>query len=62
MSALIQWASDNYEWVFSGIGVSALAALGLAMRKRSTGTTQVVKDSSNVTQVGGNFTVTKSDD
>ncbi len=62
MSAIIEWATDNVEWLFSGIGVSALGVLSLAFRRRSSGAKQVVKNSKNVSQIGGDFTVTNSDD
>lgn len=62
MDALIQWASSNVEWLFSGIGVTALTTLGIVLRRRSAGTKQIVKESANVTQIGGNFTMTRKDD
>jgi len=57
----MDWLIRNSEWVFSGIGVAILGWLFL-LRKSRAGVDQSVKNSSNVTQVGGNVTVGESDD
>lgn len=35
MSNFLQFISDNKEWIFSGIGVSAIAGIIALLRKRS---------------------------
>lgn len=62
VNAIIQWTADNVEWLFSGIGISALSALAVLLRKRSSGTKQIATNSKNVTQIGGDVTVTNRDD
>lgn len=57
----MDWLMKNVEWVFSGIGVAVLGWL-FTLRKSRTGISQSVKNGSNVTQVGGDIRVGKSDD
>lgn len=57
----MDWLVKNMEWVFSGIGVALLGWL-ISLRKSRAGVDQSVKNSSNVTQVGGNVTVGESND
>jgi hypothetical protein len=57
----MEWLVKNMEWVFSGIGVALLGWL-ISFRKSRAGVDQSVKNSSNVTQVGGNVTVGESND
>lgn len=57
----MDWLMKNVEWVFSGIGVAVLGWL-FTLRKSRTGISQSVKNSSNVTQVGGDIRVGESDD
>ena len=57
----MDWLIKNSEWVFSGIGVAVLGWL-FALRKSRAGINQSVKNSSNVTQIGGNVSVGESDD
>lgn len=57
----MDWLVKNMEWVFSGIGVAVLGWL-ILLRKSRAGIDQTVKNSSNVTQVGGNVTVGESND
>jgi hypothetical protein len=57
----MDWLAKNMEWVFSGIGVAILGWL-ISLRQSRAGVDQSVKNSSNVTQVGGNVTVGESND
>jgi hypothetical protein len=57
----MDWLFKNMEWVFSGIGVAVLGWI-ISLRKLRPGVEQSIKGSSNVTQVGGNFTVGESND
>jgi hypothetical protein len=57
----MDWLVKNMEWVFSGIGVAVLGWL-ISLRKSRAGVDQSVKNSSNVTQIGGNVTVGESND
>ena len=57
----MDWLIKNAEWVFSGIGVAILGWL-ISLRKSRGAVGQTVKNSSNVTQVGGDLTVGESDD
>lgn len=57
----MDWLVKNTEWVFSGIGVAVLGWL-ISLRKSRTDVDQSVKNSSNVTQVGGNVIVGESND
>lgn len=61
MRDIMDWLIKNSEWVFSGIGV-AILGLFFTLRKSRAGIKQSVKNSSNVTQVGGNVTVGEPDD
>lgn len=56
----MDWLVKNMEWVFSGIGVAILG--WLISRRSHPGVDQSVKNSSNVTQVGGNVSVGESND
>lgn len=56
----MDWLLKNMEWIFSGIGVAVVGWL-ISRRSRS-GIEQSVKNSSNVTQVGGNVSVGESND
>jgi hypothetical protein len=57
----MDWLVKNMEWVFSGIGVALLGWL-ISLRRSRASVNQSVKNSSNVTQVGGNVTVGESND
>lgn len=57
----MDWLVKNMEWVFSGVGVAVLGWL-ISLRKSRAGVNQSVKNSSNVTQIGGNVTVGESND
>ncbi len=55
MDSLIDWVGDNMEWLFSGIGVLVLSAVGgLVFKKRHTSSKQVIRsgDRSTNIQVG----------
>ena len=52
----MNWLSENYQWIFSGIGVLILGLLFQRNRTRRK-ITQSVSGSSNVTQIGGNATI-----
>lgn len=56
----MDWLVKNMEWVFSGIGVAVLG--WLISRRSPPGVDQSVKNSSNVTQIGGNVSVGESND
>jgi hypothetical protein len=56
----MDWLLKNMEWIFSGIGV-AIVGWFISRRSRS-GIKQSVKNSSNVTQVGGNISVGECSD
>jgi hypothetical protein len=51
----------NIEWVFSGIGVAVIGWF-FALRKSGRDVSQSVKNSSNVTQVGGDVKIGESND
>lgn len=57
----MDWLIKNVEWVFSGIGVAVLGWL-FTLRKSRQGVSQSVKNSSKVTQVGGNVKIRESND
>lgn len=57
----MDWLLKNVEWVFSGIGVAILGWL-FALRKSRKDVSQSVKNSSNVTQVGGDIKLGESND
>lgn len=57
----MDWLIKNVEWVFSGVGI-AVAGWLFALRKSRTGFSQSAKNSSNVTQVGGDVRIGESDD
>jgi len=57
----MNWLAKNVEWVFSGIGVAVIGWLFFRSRQGQQ-THQHVKNSSNVTQVGGNVTIGKDHD
>lgn len=56
----MDWLVKNMEWVFSGIGVAVLGWL-ISLRSRHN-IDQSVKNSSNVTQIGGNVSFGESND
>jgi hypothetical protein len=57
----MDWILKNYEWVFSGVGVAVVGWLFI-LRKSKAGVSQSVKNSSNVTQVGGKVNIGELDD
>lgn len=54
------WLIKNSEWAFSGIGVAIIGCF--LNRKLNTSVKQSAKNSTNVTQVGGNIKLGNSDD
>lgn len=65
MNELWQLFMDNYEWVFSGIGVAVFGAI-IAFRRNNTGysLSQSQKSGANSTniQAGGNVEFTQKND
>ncbi|MCR9942007.1 hypothetical protein [Vibrio owensii] len=65
MDELWQLLLENYEWVFSGIGVAVLGAV-IAIRRSNTGNSlsQSQKSGANSTniQAGGNVEFTQKND
>lgn len=65
MNELWKFFIDNYEWVFSGIGVTALGAV-VAIRRSNTGNSlsQSQKSGAHSTniQAGGNVEFTQKND
>ncbi|MCY9843071.1 hypothetical protein [Vibrio caribbeanicus] len=65
MNELWQFLVDNYEWIFSGIGVAVIGAI-IASRRNNNGATlsQSQKSGANSTniQVGGNVEFTQKSD
>jgi hypothetical protein len=57
----MNWLSENYQWIFSGIGVLILGLLFQQNRKGKK-TTQSISSSNNVTQIGGDATFGDSHD
>ncbi|WP_375320668.1 hypothetical protein [Aliivibrio logei] len=59
----MSWLVENKEWLFSGIGVSAIICI-LSLFKRRTGLTQIQKSGSNSTnyQAGGDIKIGTNDD
>jgi hypothetical protein len=60
MDAMIQYVKDNAEWIFSGIGVSVLAAIVYLVRstlKRQSSQRQSVDRRSTGIQAGGNVEI-----
>lgn len=60
MENLLEWVIKNKEWLFSGIGVTAIGLL--FSRRRSLLRGQSVNKSFNVTQIGGDVTIGAVDD
>lgn len=56
----MDWLVKNMEWIFSGVGVAVIG--WLISRRANPSIDQSVKNSSNVTQVGGNISVGESND
>jgi len=51
LDAIIQYVTDNKEWIFSGAGVAmAVAVAGFFVRKKS-GINQSIKSGSNSTNI-----------
>jgi LPXTG-motif cell wall-anchored protein len=62
LEAITEWISNNYTWVFSGVGILVLGGIiALFKRKRSGGTTQKQRSGNNSTnvQAGGNVEFTQ---
>lgn len=57
----MDWLMNNIEWVFSGIGVAVIGWFFI-LRKSREDVRQSVKNSFNVTQVGGDVKVGESND
>lgn len=57
----MDWLMKNIEWVFSGIGVAVIGWFFM-LRKSRENVRQSVKNSFNVTQVGGDVKVEESND
>lgn len=52
MGGIINWAIENKEWLFSGVGLALLAGLGsIIFNKRHTTHTQTIKSGNNSTNM-----------
>lgn len=63
MDAIVQYLKSNAEWIFSGIGVSALAVLAYLLRmafKRQTSQKQTVAGGSSAIQAGRDVKINSS--
>lgn len=61
LNEISDWLIKNSEWAFSGIGVAIIGWYFLD-QKSNTSVKQSAKNSTNVTQVGGNIKLGDSDD
>lgn len=57
----MQWIVDNLEWLFGGIGVSALAGvIGLIFKKKSNNQSIKSGDNSKNNQAGRDITISNN--
>lgn len=54
---ILEWFTTNYEWAFSGIGVTVIVAIASILLRKKSG--QSISNSKNSVQVGGNLNITK---
>ncbi len=57
----MDFITNNYQWIFSGIGVSILGWM-IAKKIKKKNINQSIKYGSNNIQIGGNYTQRSSND
>lgn len=62
VNIMLEWISNNKEWVFSGVGLFIISTLvALFKKQKNDKQIQKVRDNSTAIQVGGDFKVGDTD-
>lgn len=62
MKTIIDWITNNKEWIFSGLGISVLGLLIKIFTKITNNKNiQKIKNNSNGIQIGGNLNIKRGE-